>query len=148
MLAHQVLPLDTGRLRGALATHAATWYGDGVGRFVTETEEGLLVHVQLDAVRPAALVFRSRWPRRLSVDHQAKLRDVLDSANRASDGVKLALTIDDRGHLTVVAEIAHWLHAGVSDRQLALLVDRALARLPRALRRLDAAFPDPWGVPG
>ncbi len=147
MLAHQVRPLDAGRLRSALATAPGTWYGDDAGRFVSETAEGMLVHVQLDAVRPAALVFRCRWPRRLSVDHQARLREVVDAANRASDGVKLALSIDDRGHLEVVGEVAHWLHAGVSDRQLTLLIARAAARLPRALTRLDAVFPDPFGVP-
>jgi len=145
MLAHQVVPIEVGRLRAALAAHV-TWFGDGAGRFVTETEEGLALHAELDAVRPAALVFRCRWPRRLSVDHQARLRDVLDAANRTSDGVKLALSIDDRGRLAVVAEISHWLQAGVSDRQLTLLLEAALARLPRVIAHLDAAFPDPFGA--
>ncbi len=147
MLAQPVLPVDGGRVRAALAAAGgAEWYADGAGRFMAETDQGV-VHAHLDPARPAALVFRCRWGRRLSVDHQARVRELLDAANRTTDGPRLALTITDRGHLAVVAECAHWLPAGASDGQLEHLATRAMTALPLALRRLDAAFPDPYGTP-
>lgn len=144
MVPQAVLPLDEDRVAAALGNRER--YSDGAGRFLVQRSFGT-VEVVVVGPPAAALVLRCRWPRRISVDHQARVRDVVDMANRTSSGPALSLTVTDRGEIVVLAQGAHWLPAGVTDAQLAGIVGRAMDDLPRALAALDHAFPDPFGMP-
>lgn len=143
MVPQSVLPLDVGRVADALGGRER--YSDGGGRFLLQRHHGT-VEVVVVGPPAASLLLRAKWPRRISVDHQARVREVVDDANRATTSPSLSLTVTDRGEIAVVAQCAHWLPAGVTDAQLAGLVGRALEDLPRALAALDREFPDPFAV--
>ena len=143
MVPQEVLPLDEERVAAALGHRER--YSDGAGRFLLARPFGT-VEVVVVGPPAAALVLRCRWPRRISVDHQAHVRDVVDAFNRTSPGPALSLTVTDRGEIVVLAQCAHWLPAGVTESQLAGILARAWVALPAALATMDHAFPDPFAA--
>lgn len=145
MVSQEVLPISDERTAAALAPLGTVFRGEAGDFALLAGSHWIRVTNPTD--RRFALVFTLTWPRRVSLDHQAKVRPVLDSMNRESAGERAYLAVGDDGAIRVFLQRAAWVNPGVSDEQLAGEASSAVGTLRSLAERLDAEFPDSWSAP-
>lgn len=145
MVSQAVLPISDERTAAALAPLGTVFRGEA-GEFALLAGPHW-ISVSNPPERRFALVLTLTWPRRVSLDHQAKVRLVLDDMNRESTGERAYLAVGDDGAIRVALQRATWVNPGISDEQLADSAAHSVARLRGMAERLDAEFPDSWGAP-
>ncbi len=144
MVSQAVHPISDERTAAALSGLGDVFRGEP-GDFVLLAGRHT-IRVTNPADRRFALVFTYTWPRHVSLDHQAKVRPVLDEFNRTSDGERAYLAVEDDGTIRVAIQRACWVNPGVSEDQLTGTARRAVERLRARAGALDAKFPDSWGT--
>ena len=145
MVSQAVLPISDERVAAALAPLGAVFRGEP-GEFALLAGPHW-IRVSNPANRRFALVLTLTWTRRVSLDHQARVRPVLDRMNRESTGERAYLAVGDDGTIRVALQRACWVGPGIGDEQLAGAAAHSVARLRALSGRLDAEFPDSWGTP-
>lgn len=93
------------------------------------------------------LQVRGHWNREASIERLPELLEFCNEWNIDRIWPKAYARVADDGRVTVVAETATDLEAGVTDAQLAELLECGLTTVTRLLDELDDRYPDPLAGP-
>lgn len=141
-----VVPLTRTRVAETLTALGYPLFRDAAGNLGLLWAQSVF-HIYLLGEEETVLQVRTSWHRRLALERLGEVLGLLDRWNREFIGPKCYVRVLDDGRLSVVAEASTPLGTGVSDHQ----AQRPAAPRGRAGHAggagLEAAYPDPAGLP-
>ncbi|UNX55949.1 YbjN domain-containing protein [Georgenia sp. TF02-10] len=141
-----VVPLTRTRVAETLTALGYPLFRDAAGNLGLLWAQSVF-HIYLLGEEETVLQVRTSWHRRLALERLGEVLGLLDRWNREFIGPKCYVRVLDDGRLSVVAEASTPLGTGVSDHQLSALLRRGVGQGMRVVRDLEAAYPDPAGLP-
>ena len=141
-----VLPLTQTRVAATLEVLDYPLFRDRNGDLGAMWAQAVF-HIYLLGPDESVLQVRGSWHRRLALERLGEVLGLVDGWNREYVGPKCYVRVLDDGRLSVVSEVSTPLGAGVSDSQLARLVQRGVGQGMRMMRDLELQYPDPAELP-
>lgn len=135
-------PVTRERITGYLVEQGYHYFVDDAGE-VGGLWRGCLVYFLLIGPDQQVLQVRGRWHREASIERLGELIAVCNRWNLERIWPKAYVSVLDNGLVNVLAESSTGVEHGLTDAQLARLLDGGLATLSVFFEMLGDEFPDP-----
>lgn len=139
-------PLTDARIVAWLDEHRYAWFRDNDGDLGGLWRGRCFYFFRFGPAREV-LQIRGHWNRDASIERLPELLEVCNAWNVDRIWPKAYARVADDGRVTVVAETATDLEPGVTDEQLAELLECGLTTASRLFDELEEQYPDPLASP-